>query len=236
MTINTAANLLLQTLPERDKQALYKKGEMVDIDLDSLICDACLPITHVYFPVTGYISLVAATKEHPHLETALIGAEGMLGASLVLNVDSAPTRAVVKLAGSALRFTTSEFMLAMNDHPRLHRVIQRYLFVTMIQQSHIVSCTHFHEVGSRLARWLLMVHDRVHGDEIYITHSALANLLGVRRSAVSIAASRIQKQQLIRYSRGEITIMNRQGLEQASCGCYDALCADYNKLFSPVSA
>lgn len=204
---------------------------MVDIVRDSILHEANLPITHVYFPFSGFVSLETVAYGHPHLETAVVGSEGMLGATLTLGVNIAPTRAVVEQSASALRLDAPAFKLAAKDNPRLAQTFGRYLYVVLAQQAQTIACTHFHRIDSRLARWLLMAHDRVPGDEFYITHSFLANKLGVQRSAISIAAGEFQKMHLIRYSRGKITVTNRRELEQASCECYSALCREYTKQF-----
>jgi CRP-like cAMP-binding protein len=235
MASTSSVNLLLETLHVQDRKALLAQCETVNLVVGAVLSKADLVTKYVYFPLSGFISLVTTVKGHPPVATGLIGNEGMLGATLRLNVKTDPIRGVVQGAGTALRIKAPQFRLAMKDHPRLRRTINRYLYVWIAQLSHGITCTHFHEVESRLARWLLMVHDRTNGDKFHLTHSFLAEMLGVQRSAVTIAAGGFQKRQLIRYTRGEITVLDRQGLEIASCGCYDVFSSDYTNQF-PLDA
>ena len=161
----------------------------------------------------------------------LIGNEGMLGATLVLGVEVAPMRAVVQGAGAAWRMNPRDSRRNCTT-PALRRTIHRYLYVLLTQFAQSAACTHFHEIEPRLARWLLMTHDRAHADHFYLTHEVLAAMLGVRRSSITIAAGALQQRGLIRYVRGDISILDRPGLEAAACGCYDALIADYAGQFA----
>jgi len=161
----------------------------------------------------------------------LIGNEGLLGVTLVLDVPLAPLRGVVQGPGSALRMTAQELRAELKKSPSLGRTLNRYLYVLSAQLSQTAACTRFHEIEPRLARWLLMTHDRAHADHFHLTHQFLANMLGVQRSAVTIAAGALQARGLLRYSRGEIRILDRKGLEAAACECYRAVIRDYEQLF-----
>ncbi|MCY1279391.1 Crp-like helix-turn-helix domain protein [compost metagenome] len=225
-------NLLLDGLPRHERQRILHHCEPVELVFGRILCEPDRPFRHLYFPLTGFISLVATLSGHRPLELGLIGNEGMLGATLALGVALAPTRAVVQGTGSALRIGVVQLRQELRDSPRLLRALQRYLYVLMVQLSQNAACGHFHEVEPRLARWLLMTHDRAHADHFHLTHEFLADMLGVRRSGVTIAAGALQQRRLIHYSRGEITILDRRGLEAAACECYDALIADYALLFA----
>lgn len=223
-------NRLIQALPQKDRARLLARCEPVALTLDTILCEPNQPITQVYFPLTGFISLVATVNGHPPLEMGLIGDEGMLGATLALGVDTAPLRAVVQGAGDALRMSAARLKQDITDSPPLRRVLDRHLYVVMAHLSQAAACTRFHETEPRLARWLLMTHDRAHANHFHLTHQFLADMLGVRRSAVTIAAGALKRRKLISYSRGEINILDRSGLEAASCECYRALIEDYARM------
>jgi len=224
-------NRLLELLPRNARDRLLKECELVSLVLDSVLCVRDRSYRHVYFPLGGSISLVATVGGHPPLEIALIGNEGMLGATLVLGVNRARLQGIVQGAGTAWRIPAPRFRRAIREIPALRDVVKRYLFVVITQLSQSTACSRFHEVEARLARWLLMTHDRAHADRFHLTHMFLADMLGVRRSAVTIAAGALQRRKLIRYARGEIDVVDRKGLEAASCECYQNVIGDYQRMF-----
>lgn len=181
----------------------------------------------VFFPVSGFISQVVQIENHSPLEMSLIGNEGMLGSSLVLDIASIPMQSVIQGTGSFLTIDRARFLLLLAGCPALLKMIQRYHFVSEMQLAKTAACTHFHDIEQRLARWLLMTHDRAHRDHFHLTHDFLAGMLGVRRSGVTIAAGSLQSKSLISYKRGEISVLDRKGLEAHACGCYTARLADY---------
>lgn len=224
-------SLLIEGLPVKQRKQLLESCEPVDLVFGNVLHEANQPIRHVYFPLSGFISLVTTLDGHQPLEMGLIGNEGMLGATLALGIGLAPMRAVVQGSGSALRISSQLFKQELLSSPALLRSLKRYLYVVLAQLSQSAACTHFHAIEPRLARWLLMTHDRAHADHFHLTHEFLADMLGVRRSGVSIAAAALQARGLISYSRGEINILDRVGLERAACECYAALQADYRAQF-----
>lgn len=229
---NSVANRLIEGLSRKERRGLLALGTPVDLTFGDILCEPDQPYRHVYFPLAGFISLVATVRGHQPLEIRLIGNEGMLGATLALGIGAAPLRGVVQGAGTALRISVPQFRRRLQDSPVLLRALSRYVYVLMAQLSQTATCSRFHQVEARLARWLLMVHDRVHGDRFYLTHQLLADMLGVRRSAVTIAAGVLHGKGLIRYVRGNITVLSRRGLETASCECYAAAADDYARLLS----
>jgi len=224
-------NILLEGLPKKTLTRIMNNCEQVELTFGTVLCEANKMLTFIYFPLSGFISQVTVLQEHHPLEMGLIGNEGMLGATLALGLETAPMRALVQGAGSALRMTRLQLALELRKSPDLLGIIHRYLYMMMVQLVQTGACMHFHEIEPRLARWLLMSHDRAHADHFHLTQEFLANMLGVRRSGVTVAAGILQNKKLIHYSRGDIHIMNRAGLEKAACTCY----AEMIKIMSKVS-
>jgi len=224
-------NGLIEGLPGRERHRLMALCKPVDLLPGRILCECDERLTHAYFPLSGFISLVTVLGQRPPLEMGLIGSEGMLGATLSLGVPVVPARAVVQGGGYALRLSAAALRRELHASPVLLQTLHRYEYVLMAQLLQNAACTHFHEIEPRLARWLLMTHDRAQGDEFHLTHGFLADMLGVRRSGVTIAAGVLQAHKLIRYTRGTISVLDRQGLERTSCECYAAMKGAHGKLF-----
>jgi CRP-like cAMP-binding protein len=192
----------------------------VELAMGEILGEVGMPTPYVYFPTVGFVSLVTADKGRPVLEVGMVGREGMLGAQLVLGVATAPLHAVVQGAGAAWRIGASEFSRELARNSALQRGLNRYVYVTMAQLASSAFCLRFHQIGPRLARWLLMTQDRAHSDSFHITHEFLAYMLGVRRVGITTAASVLQRDGLIKYRRGAIQVLNRRGLKAVACSCY----------------
>ena len=215
-------NQLIERLPRRDRASLLAQCEPVQLVLSEVLCEAASPTEHLYFPTEGFISLVAQVDAHPGLEVGMVGREGMVGAQLVLGVATSPLRTVVQGAGASWRIGVAAFSRELAASAALQRLLDRYVYVLMTQMVASAGCLRYHLIGPRLARWLLMTQDRAHRDQFHVTHEFLAYMLGVRRVGVTMAAGELQRRGLIAYCRGEMTVLDRGGLEAAACSCYDA--------------
>ena len=225
-----ATNRLLAALPNKDRARLLDHCEQVELVIAETLYRAGEPISHVYFPTGSFVSLVMPIDDGARLEVGLVGTEGMLGVTLILGVDAAPFDAVVQGAGSALRLTKAAFLDDLAQSPTLLQGLKRYLYVSITQLAQTAACNRYHVVEARLARWLLMSQDRAHSNCFHVTHLFLAFMLGVRRVGITKAANSLQQQKLISYHRGDITIIDRVGLEAAACGCYQAGQETYERI------
>jgi len=216
----TAQNHLIERLPRKDRLRLLAACEPYPLVLSEVLCEPGKATRHVYFPIDGFISMVAPIGGRPALEVGMIGREGMLGAQLALGVATVPLHAVVQGPGTAWRIGAVAFRNELAHSAALQKLLNRYLYVLMAQLAGSAACVRFHEIGPRLARWLLMSQDRAHTERFHVTHEFLAYMLGVRRVGVTAAAGALQRSGLIGYHRGEVTVLDRGGLEAAACACY----------------
>jgi CRP-like cAMP-binding protein len=188
-------------------------------------------IRNVWFPVTGVVSLTTPLRDGRHIETAMIGNEGMVGVQGFLAgrpMDSG--QAIAQIAGEALVIDADAFGAEVHRDPRLRGLMLAYTQALLAEISQAVACNGVHEIEQRAAKWLLRSHDRVDGDTIHLTQEFLAEMLGVTRPSVTVAARTLQAAGLIRYSRGQVTVLDRDGLEEAACECYQAVKDVYRRL------
>jgi CRP-like cAMP-binding protein len=215
-------NHLIELLPRAARRTLLAICEPVELALSDRVYAREEVTRYAYFPVNATISLVTPIDGKPVLEVGMVGREGMIGAELVLGVLKAPLYSVVQGPGKAWRVPSRAFRRELAASPALQLCLNRYLYVLMVQLGAAAACLRFHLIGPRLARWLLMMHDRAHADNFYVTQEFLAYMLGVRRVGITAAAGLLQRDGLIEYRRGEMIVLSRRGLEAAACGCYAA--------------
>lgn len=216
----TVENHLIEQLPRKDRLRLLSRCKSVELRLAQVLCEPGQPTSNVYFPTEGFISLVAMRGGKPGLEVGMVGREGMLGEQLALGVTVTPLHAVVQGGGVAWCMSATGFRKELSLSVALQRILNRYLYVRMIQLANSTTCVRFHLISQRLARWLLMSQDRAQADSFRMTHEFLAYMLGVRRVGITTAAGALQRNGLIEYRHGLLTILDRAGLEAVACSCY----------------
>ena len=220
LAASQAANSLLAAVPRQDYLRLLRELEPVTLTHGEVLYEPGQRVRHVYFPSDAHVSLLVVVAGGKALEVGLIGREGMVGIALALGVEHSPVRALVQGSGTAMRMRGGAFLVALARCAPLQHELYRYAYAKLAQARQTAACNRFHHVGERLARWLLMTSDRMRSDHFHLTHEFLADVLGVRRVGVTNAAGDLQRRKLIGYRRGDIMILDRGGLEDASCSCY----------------
>ena len=224
------SNRLLAALPLDDFGRLLPRLEPVPLEVRQALFEPNRPIEHVHFVEAGLVSFVAGTNGSGLVEVALIGCEGMVGLHVIFDVETSPHRALVQVAGRALRMSAGDLRQAMEEIEALRTLLLRYAQAQMVQAAQGVACNGRHTIDGRLARWLLQAHDREDGDRIPLTHDLISQMLGVRRAGVTTALGALEDAGVIDASRGCITVLDRAGLERASCECYGIVKAEFDKL------
>jgi CRP-like cAMP-binding protein len=227
-------NRFLGTLPPHDFSLLAPHLRTIALERGVMLHDVGEEIDHVYFPHTGMVSLVAVMQNGATVETATIGQSGVIGASAALGARSSIARAVVQLSGIAAWIAASQFHACAVQSQAIRDLIVRYndLLLAQVQQS--VACNALHALEGRLCRWLLQTHDCIEGNAIPLTQDSLGQMLGVRRTTVTIVARLLQGVRLIGYRRGLIHILDRAGLENIACECYRVVRHNHDKVFSSI--
>ncbi len=215
------ANSLLAALPRKDYRRLIDELEPVALNYSEVLYESGEKIKYVYFPTDSLVSLLTLVDQHHALEVGLVGREGMVGISLAMEIAVSPVRALVQGTGTAMRMSAAPFLKEFRQNHTLRRELHRYTYNLMTQITQTAACNRFHVVEARLARWLLMTQDRLRSSQFLLTQEFLSQMLGVRRVGVTKAARTLQENKLISYSRGNITILDRKGLEAACCSCYE---------------
>src|SRR5919107_5063205 len=217
---STPRNRLLAALPSADLARLWPRLEAVELPLRKVLHAPGKPIEAVYFPETGYVSMLAYMEDGDAAEVGMIGIDGMIGLPILLGADHDDIEAMVQSPGTALRMDATAFRDALEGVPAFRALLLRYALVHHGQVARTAACNGRHHTDQRLARWLLMAHDRARGDQFPMTHEFLSMMLGVGRAGITLAAGQLQKAGHIHYQRGCIEIVDRRGLESAAFECY----------------
>jgi CRP-like cAMP-binding protein len=227
------ANELLRRLPVAEYDKLAADLEPVPLIFKEMLYEQGQRISHVYFPTSGVVSLITVLTENgERLETGTVGREGMVGLPVVLETLYSPARAICQIEGTALRMSVDRFRLGVQRVDLLRVLVLRYTNVLMAMVAQTAACNRAHETKARMARWLLMTHDRVDGDEFPLTQEFLGQMLGVRRPQISTAGTALQREGVIKYVRGKVTITDRDGLERVACECYKHIRHEFNLHFA----
>lgn len=222
-------NRFLALLPEAEYKQLMPDLEQVRMEIGSPINDADELIEYVYFPINCIISQVTELKDGFSVEAGVIGREGCSGVELSLAEKTSPRPTHIELAGDSLRMSADGFQAALEKSRILDKLMKRFTSAYLAQVAQVIACNSHHRIEQRLARWLLMCHDRMDGNELRITQDFIAQMLGVHRPGVSIAIVALKDAGLISNQRGVITIEDRKGLEEATCECYETINREYEK-------
>ncbi len=223
-------NHLLDALPADDYRRVASDLELIPMNLGDVLYESGAKLQYVYFPTTCIISLLYVMEDGASAEIAIVGNEGILGISLFMGGNTTPNRAVVQSAGHAFRLKAE---LLKNEFGRFGptmRVLLRYTQALITQMAQTAVCNRHHSVDQQLCRWLLLSLDRLGSNELSMTQELIANMLGVRREGVTEAAGKLQDAGLIRYHRGQITVLDRPGLEERSCECYQVVKTEFDRL------
>ncbi|HJR65015.1 MAG TPA: Crp/Fnr family transcriptional regulator [Gemmatimonadaceae bacterium] len=222
-------NRLLKALSPEVYARLVDEAESLELGAKQVLWPAGVPIRSVYFPRTCVVSLIVPLHEDRPIEAATVGNEGFVGAPVALGVQTTTITAIAQVAGTGLRLPAATFAALNSEHAELRLLVLAHAHTLMEQAAQTVACNRRHELSERCARWLLMTHDRVGASSFGLTQDFLAIMLGVRRAGVTVAAGTLQRAGLLKYSRGRVEVLDRDGLEAASCECYRVLADSYER-------
>jgi CRP-like cAMP-binding protein len=223
-------NQLLAALPEPAWSRWSPNLEQVELTLGQVLYESGDTLGHVYFPTTAIVSLLYVMENGASAEIAVVGMEGMVGVALFMGGESTTNRAVVQSAGKGYRLNAKAMKDEFNRAGPVLHLLLRYTQALITQMAQTAVCNRHHSLDQQLCRWLLLSLDRLRGNELVMTQELIANMLGVRREGVTEGALKLQKAGLIRYARGRITVLNRAGLERATCECYAVVKTEYARL------
>ena len=217
------SNRLLSFLPSTDLEQLWPQLELVKLPTKSVLLAMDTAVGSAYFVEAGVVSMIAVMADGAQVEVGLVGPEGMIGLSLLLGASTSPLEGLVQVGGTALRLPATVFRAASAEMPSFLKLLLRYVDTFFFQVAQTAACNGRHRIEQRLARWLLMMHDRVEGDGFPMTQEFMSAMLGVRRAGVTVAIAALQRANLVQHHKGNARVLDRPGLEAASCECYDAI-------------
>jgi len=223
-------NHLLEALPEAEYLSLRDKFELVSLTLGQVIYESGDRLSHLYFPTTSIISMLYIMENGGTAEIGIAGNNGLIGYALFMGGETTSSRAVVQIAGDAVRLRAAEAKKAFAAGGRFQELLLRYTQSLITQISQTAVCNRLHTVEQQLCRWLLINHDQLVSNQLVMTQELIANMLGVRREGVSVAATHLQQRGVIKYSRGTISILDREKLEAEACECYQVVMDEYDRL------
>ena len=229
-------NRLLAALPSAVFTRWLPQLEPVDLPLARVLYESGVALDHLYFPTTSIISLLYVMENGASAEIGVVGNEGAVGISLFMGGQTTPSRAVVQSGGDGFRLRAAVLMEEFNKGGPVLHLLLRYTQALITQMAQTAVCNRHHSLDQQLCRWLLLSLDRLNSNQLVMTQELIANMLGVRREGVTEAAGRLQQAGLISYRRGQITVLNREGLEQRSCECYAVVSKEYERLLPATEA
>ncbi len=228
--IHTQKNYLLASLADPELDRVVSKLESVDLDLGQVMHESGDEMEYVYFPTTAIVSLLCIMENGATAEIGVVGNDGILGIELFMGGDTTTSRAIVQSAGDSYRMRAKDLKAEFTLGGPFQKILLRYTQALIAQISQTAVCNRLHTVEQQLCRWLLLSHDRLESDKLVMTHDLISNMLGVRREGVTLAAQKLVARKLIKSVRGTMTIIDRPGLENAVCECYEVVNAEYNRL------
>ena len=223
-------NHILNALPEDARARLFPHLKLVELPLGKVLYESGGPLRHIYFPVDAIVSLLYVLDNGASAEIAVVGNEGVLGVALFMGGETTTNRAIVQSAGFAYRLTGTRLKREFELHSSLLHLLLRYTQALITQMAQTAVCNRHHSVDQQLCRWLLLSLDRLDSNKVTMTQELIANMLGVRRVGVTEAAGKLQKLGAIKYSRGQIAVLNRQLLESSCCECYAVVRKETDRL------
>jgi len=232
----SSKNQLLAALPQAELQRWLPQLESIAMPLGQVLYESGGTLSHVYFPTTAIVSLLYMLENGSSAEIAVVGKEGIVGVSLFMGGESTSSRAVVQSAGNGFRLKAQLLKDEFNRAGPVLHLLLRYTQALITQMAQTAVCNRHHTLDQQLCRWLLLSLDRLQANELVMTQELIANMLGVRREGVTEGALLLQKEGLIRYARGRITVLNRGGLERRTCECYAVVKKEYDRLLPTTVA